>query len=71
MDKGVGEIRAKLEELGIAENTSWCFSFRTTGPDLGLDGALARKKGTNWEGGHRVPAVAWWPGTIEAGAGKR
>jgi len=24
-------------------------------------------KGTLWEGGHRVPAIAWWPGRIPSG----
>ena len=61
-----GEIRAKLEELGIAESTL-LFFFSDNGPDFGSAGPLRGKKGTNWEGGHRVPAVAWWPGTIEPG----
>ncbi|CAK9037555.1 N-acetylgalactosamine-6-O-sulfatase [Durusdinium trenchii] len=26
-----------------------------------LDESVGRK-GTDWEGGHRVPAIAWWPG---------
>jgi arylsulfatase A-like enzyme len=28
---------------------------------------LAGHKGSLWEGGHRVPAVAYWPGRIKAG----
>ncbi|MDZ7691106.1 MAG: sulfatase-like hydrolase/transferase [Balneolaceae bacterium] len=28
---------------------------------------LRNGKGTTWEGGMRVPALAWWPGTIPAG----
>lgn len=24
-------------------------------------------KGSSWEGGLRVPAIAWWPGTVPAG----
>ena len=28
---------------------------------------LRGKKGTVWEGGHRVPGIAWWPGRIAPG----
>ena len=30
-------------------------------------GPFTGGKGNTWEGGHRTPAVAWWPGTIPAG----
>ena len=35
-------------------------------PDCGYT-PFRGTKGTDYEGGSRVPAIAWWPGTIEAG----
>ena len=35
-------------------------------PDCGYT-PFKGTKGTDYEGGSRVPAIAWWPGTIEAG----
>ncbi|MEM7145088.1 MAG: sulfatase-like hydrolase/transferase [Verrucomicrobiota bacterium] len=70
LDEGVGQIRALLEELGLAENTFVLFfsdngasrDFPSGSPDL------RGGKGSVYEGGHRVPAIAWWPGRIEAGS---
>jgi len=69
MDDGVGQIVAKLHELGLEENTLvWFFSDnggtgenKSTGPDL------RGMKGSVWEGGHRVPAIVSWPGRIKPG----
>ena len=33
----------------------------------GNAGLLRCGKGTTWEGGQRVPAIAWWPGKIRTG----
>ena len=33
----------------------------------GNGGLLRCGKGTTWEGGQRVPAIAWWPGKIRTG----
>ncbi|BCX47543.1 N-acetylgalactosamine-6-sulfatase [Haloferula helveola] len=66
MDQGIGEIISKLEELELAENTL-VFFFSDNGPAGGSAGPLRGRKGSNWEGGHRVPAVAFWPGKIKAG----
>lgn len=72
LDWSTGEIIAELEELGIAENT-FVFYTSDNGPWLreGFDGGSAAffraGKGTTWEGGFRVPAIAWWPGTIPQG----
>ena len=65
MDRGVGQILDKLVELDLADNT-FVFFFSDNGPDGGTAGPLRGRKGSNWEGGHRVPGIAWWPGTIPA-----
>ena len=69
IDEGVGQIRKTLEKLGIAENTLVLF-FSDNGPSRdfpsGSD-ALRGMKGSVYEGGHKVPFIAWWPGRIVAG----
>ena len=71
-DEQVGELLAKLDELGIADNTIVMYST-DNGPenDTWPDGAntpFRSQKDTNWEGGWRVPAFLRWPGKIKAGS---
>lgn len=68
MDKGIGQILDVLEDCDLAENT-FVFFFSDNGA-IGAGGSNAPLRGgkfSHYEGGHRVPAVAWWPGTIEPG----
>ncbi|MHC5115161.1 MAG: sulfatase-like hydrolase/transferase, partial [Planctomycetota bacterium] len=74
IDPFVGQILAKLRELGIAENTLVvCMAdngpmSHNPPPGLGMAETIFRGgKGDFTEGGVRVPAQAWWPGTIESG----
>jgi arylsulfatase A-like enzyme len=75
LDQQVGEIRAKVEELGIAENTLIVFTsdngpHREGGADpeyFNSNGVLRGTKRDLYEGGIRVPMVACWPGAIKAG----
>ena len=68
MDRDIGRIRALLEEKGIDENTLILFTsdngheydkgfFDSNGPLRGMKRDL-------YEGGIRVPTIAWWPGTV-------
>ncbi|QDT36862.1 sulfatase-like hydrolase/transferase [Stratiformator vulcanicus] len=67
MDEGVGRIRKAVVDAGISDNTL-IFFFSDNGPaGPGSAGPLRGKKGQIWEGGHRVPAIACWPGRIEKG----
>ncbi len=67
LDWSAGEIRRKLEEHGIAENTLVFFTS-DNGPARGSAGPLRGRKGSTYEGGVRVPTVAYWPGTIPPGS---
>ena len=67
----VGELLAKLEEHGIADNTIVMYSTDNgaetfTWPDGGTT-MFRGEKNTQWEGGYRVPTVIRWPGVIEPG----
>lgn len=67
MDEGIGRIRRAIEEAGLSGNTL-IFFWSDNGPaKMGSAGPLRGKKNEIWEGGHRVPAVAFWPGRIRAG----
>jgi len=72
LDAGVGRILDALRQRGLAERTLVVFSS-DNGPWLimnqqgGSAGLLREGKGSTWEGGMRVPAIAWWPGRIAAG----
>jgi len=67
-DWSVGEVIAALERAGIAEETLVIVTS-DNGPWFeGASGGLRGRKGQSYEGGFRVPFIAWWPGRIEAGA---
>lgn len=76
IDSGIGDLKKLLEDLGIAENTLIVFSndngptsasylpesfdppfFENYGPFDGI-------KRDAWEGGLRMPTLAYWPGQI-------
>ena len=67
MDRGVGEILDTLVRLDLAKRTLVLFFSDNGATNDGSNGLLRGFKGSVWEGGHRVPAMAWQPGTIEAG----
>ncbi len=70
LDWSVGQVLGALRELGLEKNTLVLFTS-DNGPWLtqneagGSAGLLREGKGSAWEGGYRVPAIAWWPGVIE------
>jgi arylsulfatase A len=71
IDWSVGEIMKTLEKLNLATNT-WVIFTSDNGPWLsygnhaGSAAPLREGKGTNWEGGTRVPCIMRWPGKIPA-----
>jgi len=72
LDWSAGEIIKTLIELNLDKETLVIFTS-DNGPWLvqkqngGSAGLLREGKGTTWEGGHRVPMIAWWPGDIPGG----
>ena len=68
MDKGVGAILDTLERLELAENTLVFYISDNGATPQGSNGSLRGFKASVWEGGHRVPGIAWRPGSIAPGA---
>ena len=78
LDWMVGEIVKALEENGLSDNTLVIFTS-DNGAMMNLAGRNAVRDGHringdllgfkfgSWEGGHRVPFIAKWPGKIKAG----
>jgi uncharacterized sulfatase len=68
LDWSVGEVIAALHRRGIAQNTLIVVTS-DNGPWFeGDPGGLRGRKGQSYEGGFRVPCIAWWPGRVPAGA---
>lgn len=68
LDKGVGQIIKTLDETGLAKNTCVIFLSDNGGVlNVSLNAPFRGGKTQVWEGGHRVPAIAWWPGRIGGG----
>lgn len=70
-DGHVGQVLAKLKELGLEENTIVMYSTDNgaefmSWPDGGST-MFRGEKNTQWEGGYRVPCVIRWPGVIKPG----
>lgn len=76
MDRSVGRIVEKLKALGLEKDTLILFTS-DNGPTHNVGGAdstffnsagkLRGLKGSLYEGGVRVPLIAYMPGTIKAG----
>ena len=68
LDWSVGQVIAAIHRAGIAENTLVVFTSDNGPWYEGSPGGLRGRKGQSYEGGFRVPFVAWWPGRIPAAA---
>lgn len=71
VDDIVGRLTQTLRDTGQAENTLVVFISdngpeEDSYPDSGFT-PFKSGKGTTWEGGVRIPAIAYWPGMIKSG----
>jgi uncharacterized sulfatase len=74
MDVGIGKVMDTLDRLALSTNTLVVFaSDNGAGNDTMFagNGPLRGAKRTLWEGGIRVPMIAWWPGRVPAGRTSR
>jgi arylsulfatase A len=72
LDWSVGQVLKRLDELNLSENTLVIFTsdngpWLLMGDEGGSAGPLREGKQFTFEGGMRVPTVAYWPGTISQG----
>ncbi|MCX6854984.1 MAG: arylsulfatase [Verrucomicrobia bacterium] len=73
LDWSVGEVMKTLERLGLSKNTLVLYSSDNGAAHTNEDSHLPNghwrgKKSQLWEGGHRVPLIARWPGHIAPGS---
>jgi arylsulfatase A-like enzyme len=74
LDDAVGQVLARLRELGLAENTLVLFASDNGAMSEGgwrreyfqSSGGLRGGKRDMYEGGIRTPLIAWWPGHVSA-----
>lgn len=78
VDYHIGRLVHAIDGLGLKDNTLLIVTS-DNGPETNMfsrlqnsghdsSGALLGAKRDNWEGGHRVPFIARWPGMIDEGS---
>ncbi|MCB9784201.1 MAG: sulfatase-like hydrolase/transferase [Candidatus Omnitrophica bacterium] len=75
LDDSVGKVVSTLEDLGLANNTLVVFCSDNGGylnykggfENISSNGPLRGQKTDLYEGGHRVPAIFYWPNRIRSG----
>lgn len=63
IDRNVGLLRSFLDEEGLADNTIFIFTTdngTSSGANI-FNAGMRGKKGSEYDGGHRVPFFIFWP----------
>ena len=77
VDHEIGRVRSALDAVGVLDNTLLVLAsdngpvwYPTDVARFGHDasGGLRGMKGDAWEGGHRMPFIVRWPGTVAPGS---
>jgi arylsulfatase A len=66
-DRAIGRLIARLEKLGELENTIIVYASDNGSYRPERNGELRGQKGSQYEGGHRVPGIFYWKGGIPGG----
>jgi arylsulfatase A len=67
VDWSVGQVLDAVRELKLDAKTLVIFTSDNGGTPRAVNTPLRGFKNSTWEGGMRVPTIAWWPGKIPAG----
>jgi len=68
LDGNIGRVLARLQELGLAEDTIVVFTSDNGGERFSHNWPFTGVKTELLEGGLRIPAIVRWPGTVQPGA---
>jgi arylsulfatase A len=67
VDWSVGQVLDTIRDLGLSSQTLVIFTSDNGGTRRASNAPLRGHKGSTWEGGMRVPTIAWWPDHVPAG----
>src|SRR5262245_56123995 len=67
MDWSVGQVLDAIRKQGLSDRTLVIFTSDNGGTPRSVNAPLRGFKASTYEGGMRVPTIAWWPGRIPAG----
>jgi arylsulfatase A-like enzyme len=67
VDWSVGEVLDAVRKRDLSDRTLVIFTSDNGGTPRSVNAPLRGHKATTFEGGMRVPTIAWWPGKIPAG----
>ena len=67
IDENMGRLMEKLKQLGIEDNTILIFMTDNGTSGGRFDAGMRGRKGSEYDGGHRVPCFVRWPAARIAG----
>ncbi|MBM3475482.1 MAG: arylsulfatase [Armatimonadetes bacterium] len=61
IDENMGRLMGHVSQLGLADNTILIFMTDNGTSEPGFNAGMRGRKGSEYEGGHRVPCFIRWP----------